>query len=466
MVTLPANLTTQQATGGTWSAGGQLQQLSEDVPELRWPFSVAVYDRMRKDGKCASVLRASKLPVRSTGWHVVDSPDVRTEVVTFCRNELGLNEQGDSRRRRRGQGIVWDHLLRHALLSLDFGHMFFEPVYQLGPPGPNDTLPAGNYAHLARMQPILPRTITGFNLDRLGDLVSIAQSTVGDSGRYTTVTLSRQLILPVINDQEGSDWSGTSLLRSAYKHWFMKDQLERLAMSIVERNGMGIPSAEYGPDMDRQETLRLLTAARAGDLSGAAFPTGANFRLVGVEGQTVDPLPHIAYHGQEIARSVLAMFLDLGHDNGARALGDTFVDFFTIAVNAVIAHLEEVFTEGLVRDLVGLNFGDDEPYPEIKADSITPQAPLTAEAIAGMVSAGVITPDDSLQAFVRHTFGMPPATPDADEQPAGSPQPVGDTIDIPAGGGGGSHMSGETLDQRRSRLAVMRERLGLRRRGR
>jgi hypothetical protein len=464
MVNLPAPLTTQQAMGGTWSASGQLQQLSEDNPDLRWPNSTYVYDRMRKDGKCASVLRAASLPIRKTGWHVVDSPDVRPEVATFVRNELGLVEQGDTRRRRRGQGVSWDDVLRHALLMLPFGHMFFEPVYQLGQPGPNDTLPAGmQVAHLSRLAPILPRTITGFDLDDTGDLISIQQSASIQNGQYKTVTIPRALLLPVINDQEGSDWAGQSILRAAYKHWFMKDQLERLGLMIVERNGMGVPVAEYGPDHDRNQTLRALNAFRAGDMAGALFPQGANPQLLGVTGQTVDPMPQLAYHGQEIARSVLAMFLDLGHDNGARSLGETFVDFFTLAINAVIAHLEETFTEQLARSLVELNFGEDEAYPEIIADEITPQAPLTAEAIGTLLTAGAITADPSLEGFVRHTFGMPPVSPAEQEAAPAEVETVQDTIPVAAGK---SSMSGETLDMRRTRLAMLRQRVGLRRRGR
>lgn len=468
MVTLPAAYTTQQAMGGTWTSNGQLMQLGEDVPDLRWPNSTAVYDRMRKDGKCASVLRATTLPIRATAWHVVDSPDVRPEVATFVRNQLGLAEEGDTRRRRRGQGISWDRALQHALLMLPFGHMFFEPVFALAPPGPNDQLPPGRYAHLSRLAPILPRTVAGFDIDDTGDLTSITQQGYVQGGRLATRTIARAQLLPVINDREGSDWAGTSILRAAYKHWYMKDQLERLAMMIVERNGMGVPTAEYSVDQDENKTLRALSAFRAGDMSGAAFPTGANFQLTGVTGSTVDPLPHITYHGQEIARSVLAMFLDLGHDSGARSLGDTFVDFFTLAVNAVIADLEETFTEGLSRLIVSLNFGDSEAYPEIVADEITPQAPMTAESIAGLVQAGVITTDPSLEGFVRHTFGMPPATPtDDDSQPP--PEPAENTIDIKGGGGGGSSMSGAvpgTLAERQTRLAMLRERVGLRRRGR
>lgn len=459
MEKLAPALTHQQAVGGTYTAGGQLMQLSEDNPELRWPNSVAIYDRMRKDAKCASVLRAATLPARATPWHVVDSPDVRPAVAQFVRNQLGLTEDGDSRRRRRGQGVSWDHVLRHALLMLPFGHMFFEPVFTVGPPGPNDQLPAGNYAHLAKMAPVLPRTISGFHLDDLGDLLSIDQSASVRGGKWQTKNLPADLLIPVINDMEGSDWTGVSILRTSYKHWFLKDQLERLGSMIVERNGMGIPSAEFAADADRNETMRALSAMRAGDLSAAAFPTGSNFRLVGVQGSTTDPLPLIEYHGQEIARSVLAMFLDLGHDNGARALGDTFVDFFTVAINGVLADLEETFTEQLSRRLVELNFGPNEAYPEIAADEITPQAPLTAEALSLLTQAGLVSPDPTLEGFIRHNFGMPPAS-DA--------PPVVDTTTA-AVGEGQANMSGVvhgTLAERESRIAALRERIGLRRRPR
>lgn len=468
----PAALTRQQSAGGTWSSQGFVQELSEDSPDLRWPGSVIVYDRMRKDGKCASVLRASSMPIRGTGWHVVDSPDIRPEVLDFVRTNLGLVEAGDSRRRRRGQGVSWDMVLRHALLALPFGHMFFEPVYTLQPPAPGSTLPPGVYAHLGKLAPILPRTIAGFDIDASGDLASISQQVFND-GKATTVTIGRDRLVPVINDREGSDWTGQSILRAAYKHWFMKDQLERLGVMIVERNGMGIPSAEHGPDGDREANMRAMGQVRAGDMSGISMPAGSNFRLVGVDGQTVDPMPQLAYHGQEIARSVLAMFLDLGHDNGARSLGDTFVDFFTIALNAVIADLEETFTEDVVRPLVELNFGPDEAYPEVAADSITPQAPLTAEAIATLVTAGVVHPDEPLEAFTRKQFGMPPSDPA--EAPGGEqapPAPVEDTIAIPVGGGS-SHSAPrpavvgrvETVDETAGRLARMRAAVA-RRRGR
>lgn len=458
---LPPQLTTQQAAAGTYTAGGQLQQIGEYNPDLRWPNSVAVYDQMRKDSKCAAVLRALKMPVRGTSWHVVDSPDVRPEITQMVRANLGLVEEGDTRRRRRGQGVSWDGVLRDALLAQDFGHMFFEPVYTIAPAPPDVALPPGMYAHLARLAPILPQTISGFEVADNGDLISVEQSASTQGGQWRRVTIPAEQLLAVVNDREGGDWAGTSILRAAYKDWLIKDKLERLAVTIVERNGMGVPVYKHSEDGDRVGGMRTATSFRGGDLSGISIPNTDDLVLLGVTGQTVDPLPQIEYHGQEIARSVLAMFMDLGHDNGARALGETFVDYFTMAINAVIADLEETFTEKLVRPLVALNFGDGEGYPEIVADEITPQAPLTAESLQSLVAAGVLTPDPTVEGFVRHAFGMPPLTAAAaDEPPPEAPQ---DTIDVQAGGGG-SHMSGLTLEQRRSRLAALRDAFGRRRR--
>lgn len=445
-------------------------------PDLQWPNSLQVYDKMRHDSTCSSVMQAMTLPIRGTAWHVLDSPDVDPAVAQFVRTNLGLVEEGDSRQRRRGQGISWDSVLRHALLMLPFGHMFFEPVYTLAPPGPNDTgLDADRqYAHLARLAPIMPTSIARFNVDNSGELVSIEQFGQDAQGRFQTVVLPRQQIVPVVYDREGADWTGTSLLRAAYKPWWYKESLERTAASIVERNGMGVPVAEFDADHDRTELLAMLSSFRAGDLSGAAFPAGTNPRLLGVEGNLVDPMPLIAYHSQEIANSILAMFLTLGHDTGARSLGDTFVAYFTMAINAVIADLEETFTEEVSRRLVELNFGDQEAYPEIAADEITPQAPLAAEAIGGLVQAGVLTSDPALEEFVRRTFNIPPMSPTArPASPPDGPVPPGTpgvtpATTIPAGDVTGQpqpvHMSGETLVERETRLMRMRRALGKKRR--
>lgn len=458
---------------GTYSPSGYIVELGEDTPELRWPNSVVVYDRMRRsESKCGSVLRAINFPIRGTDWRVEDSPDVRPEVANFVRTNLGLQPKGAGRRRRRDQGISWDSLLRPSLLHLPFGHMFFEPVYQIAGPGPDQAgLPPGPYAHLASMAPRLPRTLTGINIADNGDLAGIRQLVVRSDGRTNEVTIPADRLVPFVNDREGSDWAGMSILRTAYKHFLLKDMLERVGAMMIERNGMGVPVVNYPPEGDRGLALALATGFRAGEQSGGALPVGYSVELVVPKGQVPDALPQIRYHGEQIPHSVLAMFLDLGTTaTGARALGETFVDFFTMSLNAVIAYTEETATEKISRTLVALNFGDDEPYPEIVADPLMPQAPVTADAVAQLVTAGVITADDALEADVRRRFGLPRATnPRPDQDPADEPRdPSGDVIDVTSPGGGAmsgeaGHLTGSVQDLR-ERLAKLRR--GAPRRGR
>lgn len=470
----PAGIESEIGSGGTYAPQGFLQQLSEDTAELRWPNSVVVYDRMRRtDGQVGGDLRAIGMPIRRTAWKVQAGDDVDPAVTQFVETNLGLTPESDGRRRDPGQHVSWDDFLRHALLSLVFGHMFFEPVYQIGPPTPGQPLldQGRQYAQLAKLAPRLPRSLVGIDIDDHGELAGIRQWVTRADGMSDVKRIPRAQLVPVINDREGSDWSGTSILRTAYKHWLLKEMLERVGAMAVERNGMGLPVVGFPADGDRQTALAMATQARAGEQSGIAFPVGYSFDLVGVKGTLVDPLPQIAYHDQAIGRAVLAMFLNLGHDTGARSLGETFVDFFTISLNAVIAAFEETATEEIVRPLVELNFGPGTAYPEIVGNELTPQSPLTADALGALVTAGVITPDSELEEDVRRRFGLP-ALPDEplssiSKTPLTDPEDQSDPeIEVPAAGG--SSHSGITgpISEVRARLAAIRRGDGVRTGGR
>jgi len=51
------------------SWGTLAQDTAETNPDLAWPASVAVFDKMRReDSQVSSVLRAVTLPVRSATW--------------------------------------------------------------------------------------------------------------------------------------------------------------------------------------------------------------------------------------------------------------------------------------------------------------------------------------------------------------------------------------------------------------
>ena len=374
---------------------------TETAPELRWPLSVAVYDAMRRqDAQAASVLRAVSLPVRRTPWRI-DPADARPEVVELVAADMGLPVVGADQQRapstRTRDRFSWSEHLRLALLELVYGHMVFEQVYRVDAQG---------FIRLRKLAPRMPRTIADFKVARDGGLTAIVQAGIGAGG---DVTIPVSQLVVYVNDREGGNWTGTSLLRPAYKHWLIKDRLIRVQAQTVERNGMGVPlyiGAEKEADLTAGR--ELAKAWRSGDNAGAAVPNGADLVLRGVEGDLPDADKPIRYHDEQIARAVLAHFLNLGTQTGSWALGSTFADFFTLSLQALAMQIADVANQHIVEDLVDMNFGEDEPAPRLVFDEIGSQQVATAQALKALLDAGAIFPDRALEEALRQQYGLPP----------------------------------------------------------
>lgn len=389
----------------------------ETTPELRWPECLPIYDAMRRqDAQVASVLRAVTHPIRGTTWRI-DPNGAPDDVVEHVALDLGLPIRGRedvAPGRVRGR-FSWSEHLRHALLMLPFGAMYFEQVYRLDE--------GSGLLHLRKLGPRMPRSISAFNVARDGGLESIEQHPIGGDG--TTVTIGKGIKIPVdrlvayVHEREAGNWAGQSLLRQAYKNWLLKDRLLRTQAQAIDRNGMGIPVYEGAENQTQDqltEALNIASEIRAGDNSGLAGPNGAKWRLMGVEGQVPDASTPIRYHDEQIARAVLAHFLNLGTQTGSWALGSTFADFFTQSLQAVAQDIADITTAHVIEDLVDVNYGPHVQAPRLVFDEIGSQTGALALAIKTLVDAGVLTPDEGLEAHVRLGLGLPTKTTDADPQ--------------------------------------------------
>ena len=378
-------------------------------PDLHFPLSVAVYDQMRRtDTGVSSLLRSISQPILSAGWDFA-ADGVRPEVLEACRAEFGITAPRGSRQRRRKHGIVWKEHLKEVLLMLPYGFMPFHQVYEPGPPIPGqEGSGLTKLMHVRKLAPRLPRTLTEINLARDGGLKGVTQTPlVGDKDVFIPV---EELVYYVL-DKEGADWTGNSILRTAYKDWLIKDKLIRVGAQTVERNGMGVPVITYesGNAEAKAAAEDNVKRFRAGANAGLALPSGTDARLMGVTGTTTDALPWIEKLDRNIAESGLAMFKTLGHDNGARSLGETFYDIFTASLQAVADLIAETATEHIIRDFVELNFGEDEPYPVLTPGDLAANKGITTEALKNLVDSGVVKTDDTLEAHVRQHHNLPEA---------------------------------------------------------
>lgn len=412
----------QSAGVPSWSS--LVDETGETNPELQWPKSIEVYDRMRsEDAQVTSVMRAVKSPIQSAKWSI-DPAGARSEVVELVAKSLGLDVKGSEpeapvRTRDKGR-FSWTEHLRLALLELDHGHSYFEQVY----------LPVGDRLMLKKLAWRPARTISDIEVARDGGLVAIKQA--GTFGPRTggEVRIPVDRLVAYVNEREGGNWLGRSLLRPAYKNWLLKDRELRAQAITVERNGMGMPvvtgapapDALQGAEREKWEQsektagLQLAKGLKAGENAGAYIPAGGKLELKGVDGRLPDVDKPIRYQDEQIARAVLAHFLNLGTETGSWALGSTFADFFVNSLNAVARQIADVTQQHVVEDLVDANWGEEEPAPRLVFEVIGAEHPATAQALKDLVDAGIITPDDALESHVRENYGLPSQAPPDDAE--------------------------------------------------
>jgi hypothetical protein len=400
---------------GTLVDGWTIWDPFERVPELQWPQSVAVYARMgNEDSRVASLLEAISLPIRSTSWRIRPE-NASDEVTQFVSRNLDVPIDGqdavDNPGRTKGRFSWAEHLEQVASPTLQYGHSVFEQVYR-----PRQQSPDGRF-WLRKLAPRPQWTILRFNVARDGGLVSIEQIAPPQMV-YTGAPLNvmepadipvNRLVVYPRNMRPGM-WHGQSILRSAYKHWLLKDKLLRIEAATAERNGMGVPVGTASKSDDDAEVAKMAEVARkfrGGMNSGVGLANGQILELLGVSGNLPDIRRAIDGHDKSIALSGLAHFLNLDGKGGSYALASVLEDPFVQAVQAYAASMCRIANSHIVEDLVDINFGVDEGAPKLVFDPIGSRQDLTAAAVKLLFDAGILGDDPLLERAVRQRFGLP-----------------------------------------------------------
>lgn len=411
----------------------------ENIPELQWPSSVAVFSRMdNEDSRVTSLLEAISLPIRSTTWRI-DPNGASDEVTQFVSQNLdcpivgfdSVENQGDRTRDR----FTWkQHLEVVASPTLQFGHSVFEQVYRRAPNGPDGS---PRYA-IRKLAPRPQWTLMRFIIDMDGGLEAIEQvapafvgqqlirgQSSADQIRNNQIPVNR-LVVYTRNMKPGF-WQGRSILRSCYKHWMLKDLLMRIQAAAAQRNGMGLPVATASRPDDQKEidTLTgIVTRLRAGPHSGVSLAAGQTLTLLGVQGNLPDIQQAINFHDTSIALSGLAHFLNLS-GGGSYALASVQANTFVQAVQAYTESICGIANAHVVEDLVDINFGSNVPAPKLVFDDIDSDQDDTAAALSLLVQAGLLSPDVLIEQTLRQRLSLPAKPPgEPDPPPPADPPPT------------------------------------------
>lgn len=329
---------------------------SEYVPEWRFPNQVKLVVRMLADAKIKGLSRSLELPLMSRQW-AVDPNGADEESVRLLADDLDLPIVGEDRkvRRRQRNRFNFSAHLPIALRALWFGFYYFEQV------APYDE--TSELFRLRKLAPRPPRTISEINVEKDGGLYSIRQHT-GSSVDGVPPELTVNQLLCYVWEYEGGNWTGTSMLRSCYRNWLLKDRLMRVDAVKHERAGVGMPLAEAPPGASEDEIARLgemMRALKVTEEGGGAVPAGTKAQLMGTTGSLPDTIASIRLHNEEINSSWLAEFKNLGQGQagGSYALGKVDYDFFGLALDAVEQWVLDTFNPFMIEDWYDWNYGQD-----------------------------------------------------------------------------------------------------------
>jgi phage gp29-like protein len=415
---------------GTLISGGGFISFEEYNKDLEGRKGLRMFDQMRKsDATVMQSLKAVKQPIMSAVYSIEPATDDPYDqmVAAFVKKNLMEGE------------VNFYHFLREALTMLDFGFSLAEivmdfdewegytheeqelvpgeldPTTGITAPGEVKTtetvFPGGQYLMLKKLA--FRRQLTVYRWQTEAQKAGITQTTY--TGGFFSIPEDK--IALFVNEQEGDNFQGVSLLRPAYKHWFFKETLYKIQAMALQRQGMGIPQLTAPEDADeisKQKAREALKNIRANESSYIEIPKGYIIDFMDMKGMSVIDASHaIEHHDKKILSNVLAGFLDLGsgHSGGSRALSEDLSRLFTQSLETIVRNFCEVVNNQIIKRLVDYNFNVD-AYPKLESGSLSDDdINLLADALGKLSNADLLTPDPELEDFVRTTFKLP-ALPD------------------------------------------------------
>lgn len=379
---------------GTWISGGFITH-EEYNRKLLWRRGIDIFDKMRKsDASIQALLKVCKHPLLAATWDIEPASDEEFDqyAARFCRNELF------------NRNVNWYHFLRDALGKLDFGFSVFEKTYELTTFEGQDRLGVANLGWRKQW------SILRWEAD---GKPGVTQQLL--SG---TVPIPQEKILVFVNDREGDNYQGVSVLRYVYKNWDIKHRIENM-MAVVAERSMGVPifkkfeGISKNDEEKMREVLRNFRTNQEGYIEYVQTMGELDWMKIETNIEK-DLIPMLEYLQHEIDKSVLAQFLDLagsrsGGSSGSHALSADQSQLFEKALEAVANEIVGVLNEDLIQQICDLNFSSmPNGYPKVTFSNIGDEdLSIKGTFLNQLAQVDLVTPDPDLENTLRQWADLP-----------------------------------------------------------
>lgn len=352
----------------------------------------------RSDGTVKQLLLALKTPLLAVTPTVeVDSDDpIDLKARDLCEKSIF------------GMARTWKEFFREALTSLDFGFSVFELIYVKRDDG----------IYLSDLAARIQKSILNWQLDdgRRGIVQLIFTDEVGLKQLKFEIPMNKLLVFT--NEKEGDDLTGQSVLRPAWKHFYIKDNLYKISAISCERYGVGVPvitTPESGGGGEKDMAEEIGRNLRANEKSFITLPSpGWKVEILTPSGNPqqgqIEQL--IQHHDRQILAAGLAAFLNLGAGStGSFALSQDQSSFFLTHIEDKARYYEEQITKQVFERLTQINFGKRDKYPYLKFPKLG-DVDLSAYSttIKTLNDAGLLKTSPKFTQFIHTTFKLPEIT--------------------------------------------------------
>ena len=408
----------------------------EFLRELQGRKGIEVYKEMSEnDDIIGAILFATEMLMRQSKWSIQEAGTEQADLdaAEFVRTCMDDMEE------------TWSDFISEVLSFLTYGWSYHEIVYKrrMGRsknPETNSKYTDGLIGW--RKLPIRSQdTLWEWKYDEKDNLIGLVQCA---PPLYEQVFIPIEKALHFKTKSRKGNPEGRSVLRNCYRNWYFKRRIQEIEGIGIERDLAGLPvleapegvdiwSDEYAAELAKAE--RIVRSVRRDEREGIVLGNGWKFSLTSTGGRRqFDTNQIIERYDTRMAMTVLADFVLLGHQAvGSFALSSDKTELFGVALGAFLDLICEVFNNQAIPRLIDINgehFAGITDYPILTHGDIeTQDLSQLGEFVSKMVGIGAITPDESMEDYLRLAADLPERDPETaymgNQKPPEQPQDGG-----------------------------------------
>lgn len=406
--------------------------LDEFLPQLQGRKAVQIYREMAdNDPVIGALLFAMDRLLREVTWRVEAPSDEAggqdaAEFLESCMEDMSH---------------TWDDFISEVLTMLPYGWAWHEIVYKkrVGPwekDGSKRSQFTDGKIGWRKMPLRAQETLLRWVFDEKGGIEALVQL-APPYYQQTVIPIEKSLLFrlnAVKNNPEGR-----SMLRNAYRPWYMKKRLEEIEGIGVERDLAGLPVAKVPASMLKAKPgsddakmvdafRKMVRSVRRDEQEGVILPAEYDpdtkqplydFNLMtSGGGRQFNTNEIIQRYEERMLMSVLADFILVGHQGtGSYAMHTDKSGLFRTAINSIARSIADTLNRYAVPRLFQINGWKLEELPKIVPNDVDPPDLAQLGAFMGqMANAGVQWfPDVELEKFIRDAARLPEMTDETED---------------------------------------------------